>query len=337
MPQVSVIVPFFNEALHLEQCLSSILRQSFQDYEVLLIDDFSTDASFAIAQRIVANDARFHLCRNDQKGLFNARNKALMLAKGDYICFVDADDEACSDYLLELVSCAKVSSPDLVVQGYLHVISGQSHMRLPAFDGFHTIQDDPNAVFSSFDVNLLGNLFGKLYKLSIIQLHNIQFSSKVLMSEDLFFVLSYLFHCQTIDLSRRANYNYIIRRKSMSNSYWPFQTELGSFHDLDHAWKQVLDSFPCQALNVSYGVFIGNYTNRLIYSHLAHPSSIGFRHVQQEYLEQNCYPAFCQYFHPKSLFLKLLRWSALHGLYRSYQLLMTLAIKRYHLVVNFAS
>lgn len=336
MPQVSVIVPFYNEEQHLESCLSSLLQQSFQDFEVLLIDDQSTDSSFLLAQRLTASDARFHLYHNEQKGLFNARNKALSLAQGDYICFVDADDEASAEYLLALVSQAERYHPDLVVQGFMHIVRDQAQLRLPASEGFFLIHRSPQVVFSSFDVNHLGNLFGKLYRRTVIMQHDLRFSSHVQMSEDQFFVLSYLCHCQSVYLSRQYNYRYIIRSQSMSNSYWPFQTEWCSYRDLDRAWQQLIDTFPCLALEASYGVFVGNYTHRLVYAHAAHPASSGCRPAQQWCLEHDCYPAFRRYHHPQSLFQQALRWTALHGLYGCYRWLMQVAIIRYHLIVNFA-
>lgn len=89
---ISIIVPVYNVAAYLEDCIESILRQTFQDFELLLIDDGSTDSSGAICDRYCSRDSRIRVIHKENGGLSSARNAGLDIAAGDYIIFVDSDD-----------------------------------------------------------------------------------------------------------------------------------------------------------------------------------------------------------------------------------------------------
>ena len=92
MAKVSIGVPIYNVAEYLPQCLDSILNQTFKDFEVILVDDGSTDNSFKICQEYVAKDSRFRLIHQENKGLAGARNTIIKNAKTEFISWVDSDD-----------------------------------------------------------------------------------------------------------------------------------------------------------------------------------------------------------------------------------------------------
>jgi CDP-glycerol glycerophosphotransferase len=93
MPRISVVVPIYNVQAYLAECLDSLLAQGVRDFEAILVDDGSTDASGEIAGRYATSDARFRLVRQDNAGLGNARNTAVTLARGDFLFFLDSDDK----------------------------------------------------------------------------------------------------------------------------------------------------------------------------------------------------------------------------------------------------
>ena len=99
---ISVIVPVFNNEKWLSRCLDSILAQHYKNFEVLLIDDGSTDASGAVCDSYARNDSRIHVIHTTNGGVSNARNIGLDRAKGDYISFVDSDDWVEPNFLEEL-------------------------------------------------------------------------------------------------------------------------------------------------------------------------------------------------------------------------------------------
>ena len=95
----SVIIPIYNVSAYLPECLESVACQSFQDFEVICVDDGSTDDSYALAKHYVAGNAYWHLIHQDNQGLGSARNTGLENASGDYVLFLDSDDRLRPDAL----------------------------------------------------------------------------------------------------------------------------------------------------------------------------------------------------------------------------------------------
>lgn len=101
-PAVSVIIPVYNTAPYLEECIESVLCQSWDDFELILVDDGSTDGSIGIAERYCLNDSRVTLIKSEHGGQGHARNIGLDHARGEYIAFIDSDDSVAADYLKNL-------------------------------------------------------------------------------------------------------------------------------------------------------------------------------------------------------------------------------------------
>ena len=118
MAKVSIGVPVYNVAEYLPQCLDSILNQTFQDFEVILVDDGSTDNSFKICQEYVAKDSRFRLIHQKNKGLAGARNTIIKNVKTEYIAWVDSDDWIEENYLKLLVDTQEKTDADMVTMGH---------------------------------------------------------------------------------------------------------------------------------------------------------------------------------------------------------------------------
>ena len=115
MPVVSIIVPIYNTELYLRECIESILRQSFMNFEVLLVDDGSTDASGSICEDYAVKDTRIRVFHQDNQGVSSARNLALDHVQGRYVLFLDADDFWYVDTCLEtLVNEALRTDADIV-------------------------------------------------------------------------------------------------------------------------------------------------------------------------------------------------------------------------------
>lgn len=116
MPRISVIVPLYNTEAYCAECLQSLLNQSFADFEVICVNDGSTDKTFEVARSVAGDDARFIFFEQENKGLSAARNAGLRAASGDYICFLDSDDYL-APYALETLS-KKVVAEELDVLDY---------------------------------------------------------------------------------------------------------------------------------------------------------------------------------------------------------------------------
>ena len=117
MARVSVIVPVYNVADYVADCLASLAGQSFKDFEAIVIDDGSTDGSGALARGVVLRDPRFTVIEQENAGLSAARNAGLDRATGDYVCFLDSDDRLAPNYLERLVGAIEDSGADWVSCG----------------------------------------------------------------------------------------------------------------------------------------------------------------------------------------------------------------------------
>lgn len=115
MSKLSIIIPVYNVEKYLSKCLNSILRQTYQDYEIILIDDGSSDSSGIICDWYADKDSRIKVVHQPNKGVSCARNAGLELSKGEFITFIDADDELCPHFWKILVITPKsiLKSKDL--------------------------------------------------------------------------------------------------------------------------------------------------------------------------------------------------------------------------------
>ncbi len=118
---VSIIVPVYNSESYLRACLGSIEAQSFRDFEVLLVDDGSTDSSGQICDEWSVRDSRFKFIHTDNEGVSAARNRGLDLASGDYVFFVDSDDAIVPETLDRLVLAIDSGKYDIAASGYTFI------------------------------------------------------------------------------------------------------------------------------------------------------------------------------------------------------------------------
>ena len=119
MPEISVIVPVYNVEEYLARCIDSILAQSFTDFELILVDDGSTDSSGVICDEYAEGDSRVHVIHQVNKGQAAARNCALDLARGEYVSFIDSDDYVHPEMLCFLTGLAETTNADICIYKYL--------------------------------------------------------------------------------------------------------------------------------------------------------------------------------------------------------------------------
>lgn len=198
-PLVSIIIPIYNKKYALSHTLKSIKSQAFSDFEVLLIDDGSTDGSSDICTYYQNNDNRFIYERQPNSGVSSARNKGISMANGAYLFFCDADDELPEDAIANLVSAAENSNADLILGGFAFRNINTGNIGYP-YNKERTkielsIHDNLDELWKSN--NMLSSCV-KLYRTSIIRESNLHFNTELIVLEDFDFVLSYLEQSQTI-------------------------------------------------------------------------------------------------------------------------------------------
>lgn len=118
MHKVSIILPVFNESEYLDQCLESIINQSFTNIEVIIVDDGSTDQSLEICQRYLDQDSRVKLVYQNHQGSASARNNGLTHASGDLVTFINAGDRVEQNFVQDLVDQLDRADSDIAVTFY---------------------------------------------------------------------------------------------------------------------------------------------------------------------------------------------------------------------------
>ena len=121
-PIVSIIVPVYNAEKTLARCVDSILNQTYQDYELLLVNDGSTDSSGGLCDSYAARDQRVRVFHKENAGVSNARNLALTQARGTYLQFLDSDDWITPEATLSLVRAAEDHQCDLIISDFYRVV-----------------------------------------------------------------------------------------------------------------------------------------------------------------------------------------------------------------------
>lgn len=183
MARFSVIIPVYNVKLYLRECLDSVLSQDFYDFEICLVDDGSSDGSERLCDEYASKDKRIKLHHQANGGVSVARNKALEMATGEYIWFVDADDYILPGALKYIDLILKKSGSDTVFFGERK------------FDNSSTPQYDSGSkdTFLASHVCYCNPLM--LFQRDIISTENIRFTTGIKMGEDLEFQYKYLLHC----------------------------------------------------------------------------------------------------------------------------------------------
>ena len=221
MAVISVVIPVYNTEKWLRNCLNSLEKQSFYDFEVIMIDDGSKDNSRRICGEYEKKDKRFRYCFQNNAGVSAARNKGIEEAKGKYITFVDSDDWVQNNYLETMLREAK--NYELTVCNYA-VINFESQIEQKidgekeAYKTEYEIEAYKNNMFSTGNMKYQGYVWGKVFEKSIIQNNNVKFEKGIHYNEDRLFIIEYLKFCsKKIKYNEEKMYNYCMNMDSAMN------------------------------------------------------------------------------------------------------------------------
>lgn len=167
MPKVSVIIPVYNVEKYLERCLDSVLAQTFQDFEVICVNDGSTDNSLEILQQYVQKDERVKILNQENKGLSEARNVALDVAIGEFIAFADSDDFYVPNFLELLLKSQKDTGVDIVGCDFQKIYK-TTDILTSVFGVHPKVYQDALKVLLHKDNFIHFNVWNKLYKREVI-------------------------------------------------------------------------------------------------------------------------------------------------------------------------
>jgi glycosyltransferase involved in cell wall biosynthesis len=218
-PYFSIVLPIYNVEPYLDRCIQSVLSQSFTDYELILVDDGSTDGCPGICDAYGEKYAFIRVIHKENGGLSSARNAGTEAAKGEYIWWVDSDDWIEPDALQVLYEASKDQNADMVKFNYFRVQSPKSEHKSNARPGVYMMEDVEelrNLAMCSpgkFTLSAWSNIYSRKFlaenKLSFV-------SERIICSEDYLFNLQALLLAQKIVVITDALYSYILREGSLS-------------------------------------------------------------------------------------------------------------------------
>lgn len=217
LPRVSVIIPAYQAEKSLRRCLASVCAQQGAELEIWVVDDGSRDGTWAVLQELAAADPRIHGIHQENQGVSAARNAALDRCTGDFVRFVDADDELPEDAIAPLAQRMLRDQSDLLIGGFIEKVAMIQHRRNLANRG-DTLDKNDYLTFWAKNANsfFCGVLWNKLFRRDLIERQQLRFESGLTYGEDFLFVCRYLQGAQRISFVQEAVYHYIRNPSSMT-------------------------------------------------------------------------------------------------------------------------
>lgn len=223
-PKVSIIIPVYNVEKHVSDCIESVLKQSFKDFELILVDDGSPDNSGKICDVFAEKDHRIRVLHKKNGGVSSARNLGIDNASGEWICFVDSDDWVDQDYCLNLISAVESQSS---------LIMTRNDFPGKKIDSIKECRDLSGEERIDFIIlNRILDFSGpccKLFNRDIIYKNNIRFPENIHMGEDGIFMAQYLNATDSLTVLNLSDYHYMDNLQSLSHRYYDFRSEWDCF------------------------------------------------------------------------------------------------------------
>lgn len=223
---ISVILPVYNVEKYVENCLNSIINQTYKNLEIIIVDDKSTDNSRSICAKYLT-DSRVTLKLHEvNKGLSGARNTGLAIATGKYVVFIDSDDYIESDMIYNLYSCAVQNQADTVIGGYKRLIGHRIEIKKNHFAGivYDNSKDIQNFILkkmlaSDGNDQIEMAVWRVLFSMDIIRENQLLFPDRIYLCEDIIFDFQYYPLAKKIAMCDDTGYCYRLNDNSLSQMY----------------------------------------------------------------------------------------------------------------------
>lgn len=256
LPLVSIIVPVWNAGTYLDACVGSLCSQTYPKLDIILVDDGSTDGSSERCDAAAKRDQRVRVIHQTCKGVSAARNTGLDAATGEYVLFVDSDDQLRADAVMGAVRCARDYSADMVVCGYDVVEelddgstvsrgSRSVHQEEMLDTNQRHEKNVANRICALDNDELLYQCWGKLYRRAAIG--DLRFACDIALGEDTVFVLALLAHGVRMVCSPQCSYLYLQHANSLVRGFRP-----GKARDLEYSHGRYLTFYQDMPISSAY-------------------------------------------------------------------------------------
>lgn len=275
--KVTIIVPAYNSEATIVRCIDSILKQSYRNIHVIIINDGSTDNTKYVLEKY-SDNPKVTIVNQNNKGVSAARNRGLKLVKTEFVTFVDSDDFVGTNYIFNLLN-GYADDIDLSITGIRNVedasrkIYSESNYKTGIFDNEKTI----NYIMSNSGPK--GYLYNKLWRMKIIKKFSLELDESISMAEDLLFSISYLVHSKRILIKNNCDYNYFWQKTGLSS-----KIEIKRHNDYDNACSSYIRAYEkiTQILTSNYSEAVINAKANLALAYVVYIRQINLNEPREK-------------------------------------------------------
>lgn len=231
--RISIIVPVYNAEKHLEDAIKSVLEQTYSEFELIAVNDGSTDRSLEILQQFT--DQRVRIINKENTGVSDARNAAIKAAKGEFVCFLDADDYYSPHYIQRMYETAMANDADMVVCNYMP-FRGK-----PYFSEEKSTAVSVKSTEPLVQAGVLTSAWTKLIRTSTLSKYSIYFEKNMSFGEDLFFCWKAFLASENVWMIDEKLYGYRMTDSGATSKYHPelYEKYKEAFTDLKAFGKNI--------------------------------------------------------------------------------------------------
>lgn len=215
-PLVSIIVPAYNVGRYIEECVRSIMNQSYKQIEIIVVDDGSPDDTPIIIDKLAAIDKRIVLIHQQNAGVSAARNAGIKASTGEYLVFVDGDDYIAPDFVEYMLRLVEITGGELCLSLNFYTKSGEKQVKKEYVE----ILNPVNATALLLSPRIIVGSVNKIYKKSIVEKCKLGFQTHLFYGEGLYFYTTFSQLCTKVGVGNRKVYYY--RRNNYSSATTKF-------------------------------------------------------------------------------------------------------------------
>ncbi len=257
-PLISIIIPIYQIEKLLSKCIESVLNQSFKDFELILVNDGSTDKCLDICKKYKKIDSRIVIINKLNGGLLSARKAGIKVAKCEITAFVDGDDWVDIDFLSSMFRIYELHKVDMVISGFTRAFEGRNQKIPPLFQNGLYSGTDLNKILNSmiktdvfFQHGITTYVWNKLFRTKILRDILNKIPNQITMGEDAAITYSYLSKCKKIAITNLCNYYYRQRSNSIVKIIQDSNLERKQLENLiNHLYNSLKDSVNKSKLKV---------------------------------------------------------------------------------------
>lgn len=265
-PEISLILPCYNVEEYIAKTIDSVLNQNFQNFELIVINDGSSDNTGNILSTLYQNNVRIRIIEQENSGVSAARNTGLRLAKGKYVAFIDGDDWISSTFLSEYMRLQNNETETLIYQGFVSEYQNNNVTeKLPK----RTFVDNQisEAITILEEKRCLGGACNKLFVNAIIKKHKLLFDLRFSYGEDKIFTLQYLQYVEKIIFSDNCAYHYNRKTENSLSKKHHKSLELLKFSEEEfYLFNKIERKYPSELLKLIINARYSSFSKYVLLS-----------------------------------------------------------------------